>query len=119
MRSLVLFCLVLTASLQLHAGDGCMTIRGRAHYYDGDANLRIWHIGTHHEFEPDNSTWNIVMKWLDEGVKPSEKHYAAPESQIDLYADFLVCPVEPFKKGSLQKARILSATHRRYVHLPN
>ena len=98
--------------------DSCFTIHGRAHFYGGDGQLRIWHVGTHHEFEPDESTWAQVESWLEAGVKESDrKRYAIPMSMLNLFADFSVCPVEPFKKGSVQKARIVSATHRRYVRL--
>lgn len=77
-------------------------------------------MGTHHEFEPDKSTWAHVQSWLESGVKESDKkRYAIPVSMINLFADFSVCPVEPFKPGSVQKARIVSATHRRYVPVPD
>jgi hypothetical protein len=44
-----LCCLVLFAS-HLQAADSCFTIHGRAHLYGGDGQLRIWHVGTHHDF---------------------------------------------------------------------
>jgi hypothetical protein len=118
MRLLVLLCLSFLAGCSLGIAQNCTTIHGRAHYYAGDGQLRIWHIGTHHEFEPDKTTWPRVMKWLEAGVTPSaRKNYAAPASAVDLYADFRICPTEPFKKGSVQEAKILSATHRHYVSL--
>jgi hypothetical protein len=58
------------------------------------------------------------MSWLLDGVKPADrKNYAAPESAVDLYADFLICPTEPLKKGSVQPAKILKASHRRYIRV--
>jgi hypothetical protein len=93
-----------------------VTIHGRAHYYCGDANLRIWHIGTHPEFEPDESSFDHVIEWLEAGVKESAKQeLARPDGTVNLYADFLVCPTEPFKKGAVQHAVFKSATNRRYV----
>jgi len=93
-----------------------MTIHGRAHLYSGDGQLRIWHIGTHHEYEPDESSDALVIKWLEEGVPPSQRQdYATPASAVDLFADFEVCPTEPFKKGAVQKAKVVSASHRHYV----
>ncbi len=93
-----------------------MLIHGRAHLYGGDGQLRIWHIGTHHEYEPDETSWRTVEKWLDAGVKDSDKaNYAWPASAVDLFADFLICPTEPFKNGSVQRAKVKSASHRRYV----
>ena len=56
-----------------------------------------------------------VMKWLEAGVKDSDKHYASPASMINLFGDFQVCPVEPFKKGSVQRARVERVEHRRYA----
>ena len=92
-------------------------IRGRAHLYGGDGQLRIWHIGTHYDYEPDEFSWNRVVSWLEAGVKPSERqNYASPASMVYLYAEFVICPTEPFKKGSVQRAKVISAEHRRYVH---
>jgi hypothetical protein len=96
----------------------CITFHGRAHYYSGDGQLRIWRIGTHHEFEPDRSTYDQVISWLTAGVPPAERRdYASPESAMNLFADFEVCPVEPLRQGAVQQAKILSATHRHYVRV--
>jgi len=93
-----------------------MTIHGRAHLYGGDGQLRIWHIGTRHDFEPYDSSWQRVLGWLDAGVKePVKSTWASPTSSVYLFADFVVCPVEPYKKGSVQRAIIKSAEHRHYV----
>jgi len=95
-----------------------MTIHGRAHLYSGDGQLRIWHIGTHHEYEPDDASSDRVIDWLLAGLKPSERQeYATPASAVYLFADFLICPTEPFKKGSVQRAEIKSALHRHYVRI--
>lgn len=116
MRVLFVLCLVLASTCSLHAAQGCTTIRGRAHYFDGDANLRIWRIGTHHDFTPaDRASWGRVMHWLEQGIRPADKRSASPVSEVYMFADFRVCPTEPFKKGSVQKATVLSATHRSYV----
>jgi len=103
-------------SSSARAVEPCATIHGRAHLYGGDGGVRIWHIGTHHDYRPDDSTWPKVLAWLEAGVKESDKdRYASPASMVYLYGDFLVCPVEPFKKGSVQTAKIESVSHRRYV----
>ena len=100
----------------LRADDACFTIHGRAHLYGGDGQLRIWHVGTHHDYEPDDSSRSRVEDWLEAGVKEPEKSQSAsPVSLVYLFADFLICPTEPFKKGSVQKAKVVSAEHRRYV----
>lgn len=86
-------------------------IHGRAHEYCGDGQLRIWHIGTHRDFEPDESSWQRVEAWLRAGAKPT----GACQLNADLFADFLICPTEPYKKGAVQEAKVKAAYHRRYV----
>ena len=116
MRIIVLLFIILGTSSSLHAAEGCLTFHGRANFYGGDAQLRIWQIGTHHEFAPDESSWDTVMDWLIAGVRPDErKNYASPASAVYLFADFVVCPTEPLKKGTVQEAKVKSATHRYYV----
>jgi hypothetical protein len=93
-----------------------MTIHGRANLSGGDLQLRIWQIGTHHEFEPDESTWDTVVDWLNAGLPRKDKEqYAIPASTVYLFADFEICPTEPFKKGWVQQAKVKSAVHRHYV----
>lgn len=116
MRTLLLLALLCTASASISAAEPCLTFHGRAHFYSGDGQLRVWHIGTHHEFEPDQSTWDRVTSWLEAGVPPTErKNYLEPASVLYLFADFKVCPTEPFRQGAVQEARVLSATHRHYT----
>jgi hypothetical protein len=115
MRTFSLLCGALVTALPVGAAESCVTIHGRAHQYS-DGQLRIWHIGTHHDYEPDESSWLIVQQWIEAGVKDSVKRTSAtPDSSINLFADFRMCPVEPFKKGSVQPAKIKSAYHRHYV----
>jgi len=97
------------------AAEPCQTFHGRAHLSGGDGQLRIWHIGTHHEFQPDPTTWSKVTTWLETGVTDADKRYASPASMVYLYGDFVVCPVEPIKVGAVQTAIIGSVQHRRYV----
>jgi hypothetical protein len=118
MRQLRLIAALLIFPLSASAADTCMVIHGRAHYYAGDANLRIWHIGTHHEYEPDTTTFTRVMAWLTEGTTKGDlKRFASPESNLMLYGDFTVCPTEPFRQGSAQHAKIISLKNRTYVRL--
>jgi hypothetical protein len=118
MRMLAFLAMLFFATIPAHPSEPCTVIHGRAHLYNGDGQLRIWHIGTHHEYTPEDSSWPRVTKWLEEGVKDIDKHnYVSPASAFYLYADFLVCPVEPFRKGSVQRAVIRSATHRQYVRV--
>jgi hypothetical protein len=115
-RTLFLVGLLIAANAAAQTAESCMTIHGRLHYYGGDANLRIWHIGTHHMFTPDETTWDKVLGWLDEKATAADKkNFACANCAHDLYADFLICPTEPYKKGSVQRAKVISATNRRYV----
>jgi hypothetical protein len=71
----------------------------------------------HHDFTPDESSWGMVVDWLEERASESDKkNHACPACENDLYADFLLCPTEPYKKGSVQRAKVISAIHRLYVH---
>jgi hypothetical protein len=117
MRSLAMFFLFCCVPCVSQAADSCMTIHGRLHLYGGDGQLRIWHIGTNHDFTPDDSSWGRVVGWLEEKASESDKkNLACAACANDLYADFLICPTEPYKKGFVQRARVISATHRRFVH---
>ena len=115
MRTLALILVLAAMCINLQAAEPCTTIHGRLHYYGGDGQLRIWHIGTHHDFTPDGSSWDTVIGWLREGVKPSEwKDYFDPAIAVDLFGDFHVCPTEPFREGAVQHAKVVSVSHRRY-----
>jgi hypothetical protein len=70
-RSLVFALFISAVICGLHAEESCLAIHGRLHYYGGDGQLRIWQIGTHHEFTPDESTWDTTIGWLRAGVNPS------------------------------------------------
>jgi len=116
LRILSMFCLALVTALVVRAAEPCVTIHGRAHFYSGDGQLRIWHIGTHHEYEPDESSWDKVIGWLEACVSDSDKsNYASPASMVYLFGDFLVCPTEPFKQGSVQHAKVKSISRRHYT----
>ena len=116
MQRLSLLLLIFGITLSLPAAESCFTIHGRAHLYGGDGQLRIWQIGTKHEYVPDGTSWATVERWLEAGVKDSDRSkYASPASHVSLFADFLICPTEPFKAGSVQQAKVVSAQHRRYI----
>ena len=95
--------------------EPCGWIRGRAHQYGGDGQLRIWHIGTHHEYTPDESSWDRVIGWLEGGVTKADKAYVNPLGNVYLFADFLVCPVEEFENGLVQRAEIKSVKNKHYA----
>ena len=99
-----------------HTPEPCHVIHGRAVFYSGDGQLRIWHIGTHHEFRPDDLrtpenedvsvSWEKVFDLLAAGGRRPEVF-----DQNALYADFLICPTEPFRKGAVQSAKVRHIYH--------
>lgn len=114
-RFALLFLLFVITSVS-HAAEPCITIRGRAHLYGGDGQLRIWHVGTHHDYQPDEPSRRLVEDWLRAGTSASDRSlYAGQPSTVYLFADFLVCPVEAYKDGSVQLSRVVRADHRHYV----
>lgn len=122
LRSAITLCIMLRMFVLLlvisfaKADDTCSVIHGRAHLYGGDGQLRIWHIGTHHDFEPDETSWSRVVGWLEAGVKQfGNPYFASPASTVNLFGDFLVCPTEPLRTGAVQKARIIRVQHRYYT----
>ncbi|HEV2619540.1 MAG TPA: hypothetical protein VGU23_06320 [Acidobacteriaceae bacterium] len=116
MRTIAFVFLIFLIAVQMRAADTCLTVHGRAHYYSGDGQLRIWHIGTHHDFEPDASSWDTVVGWLDAGAKAAGMPDTADRATtVDLFGDFLLCPTRPFKDGSVQPAKVISVAHRHYV----
>jgi len=118
MQMLALLWLTVIATLPVQAAESCRTIHGRAHLYSGDGQLRIWQVGTHHEYEPDASSWDRVEAWLEAGVQAQEAKKnsgASAAALVYLFADFEICPIEPLKEGAVQRAEVKSAHHRRYV----
>ena len=111
MLRIAIVCLLFTLSAEAQTTESCSVIHGRARRYCGDGQLRIWHIGTHHDFEPDDSSWQMVEGWLKAGAKPT----GACQDNADLFADFLICPTDPYKKGAVQKAKVKAAYRRHYL----
>jgi hypothetical protein len=111
MRLHLLIAALLIFPLSAFAADSCTVIHGRARLYSGDSQLRIWHVGTHHDFEPDETSWDMVMGWLNEGTTK------IPADNVMLFGNFTVCPTEPFRKGAVQHAKIISVKNRHYVRL--
>jgi len=107
--------LILTAA-SAHAAEPCQTIHGRAIYYSADGQLRLWHIGTHHEFQPDAyagatpNPWDKIIILLKAGDTSP-----AAGSNNALYGDFVVCPTKPYREGAVQPATLRSMSHLRVV----
>lgn len=81
----------------------CFEIHGRAILYRGDGFFAIWHVGTHHVFFPANkASYDLLCSYMD---------CDSPRKQPALFADFIVCPTKPFKKGAAQPVQVKKVTH--------
>lgn len=81
----------------------CFQIRGRAILYRGDGFFAIWHVGTHHIFDPvGDKSWDLLCSYVD--CKSARRQPA-------LFADMTVCPTEPYKKGWAQPVVVKKITH--------
>jgi len=120
--TLALTALLLLTPITATAAEPCQTFHGRARLYSADGQLRIWHIGTHHEFMPSREAdqdewghgWDRVINILNRGnLAP------ATPTTLQLFADFTVCPIEPFRQGAAQSASVKSIHHARVTPWPN
>jgi hypothetical protein len=115
-RKLVILLAVFSYPALLLGSEPCQVIRGRVHFYNADGQLRLWQIGTHHEFDPDyfgadkGASWDRIVELLKAGDES-----AGAASNNDLYADFTVCPTESYRPGSVQHAVIKGFRHARVV----
>ncbi len=111
--------LILLIPTPAFAAEPCQTIHGRAIYYSADGQLRLWHIGTHHEFEPNAyqgatpNSWDKIITLLKAG-----DNSPAAGSNNALYGDFVVCPTKPYREGAVQPATLRSMSHLRVVARP-
>ena len=118
-----LLALTLAAASTLHAAQPCQTFHGRFRLYSADGQLRIWHIGTHHEFMPPDGEdqdygiggWDRVMDILNHN-NPNPN---SPPDDVQLFADFTVCPTEPLHPGAAQRATVKSIHHPHVVPWTN
>jgi hypothetical protein len=76
----------------------CFTIHGRISVYNGSGVRRIWRIGTKRMlYVPDEFAIPESLRELTMGV--------------DIYGDFLICPLEKQKPGHMQRVCIEKAQH--------
>ena len=110
--SLVISALAVTTTSYCQAVERCQSFYGRIVLYTADGQLRLWHIGTHHEFEPDydgsdrGASWDKAVDLLTAG-----NGAAGAAGNNALYADFVVCPTKPLHRGRVQPAIIHSMSH--------
>jgi hypothetical protein len=100
--------------------EPCRLIHGRATYYTGDGQLRIWHVGTRHTFRPDelrtpdnadfSPSWDKVIYLLAAGEKEPEVF-----DHKELFADFTMCPTQRYREGASQPAQVRNIYHPHVV----
>ena len=88
------------------SAQSCFKIHGRAVLYRGDGSFEIWHIGTYHTFVPDQKSADLICKYFD---------CASGDRQPALFADFTVCPTEPYKAGAAQPVIVTRVQHPHVV----
>jgi hypothetical protein len=79
-------------------GD-CFNVHGRLRVYNGAGVRRIWWIGTKH------------MLYIPDEFAMPESLESKLTMGVDIYADFLVCPLEKQKAGHMQRVCIEKAQH--------
>jgi hypothetical protein len=96
--------------------SACVTIHGRLQCGNGTPALRLWHIGTTHEFGIYSGV-NAEKRDPLDNEHPQlpevlQKRYEVPNPfELRIYADFEVCPLEPHIPGHMQAACVESANH--------
>jgi hypothetical protein len=78
------------------------TVHGRLSIYNGNPSHRIWIIGTHRLLG--------VSESIDEVPSMPKELFPLLSSQREVYGDFVVETVTPYKQGSMQMVRIVSAS---------
>jgi hypothetical protein len=98
----------------------CYMTHGRLAVYNGSVNWRLWKIGTHnllgiysgpaampHRYE----TLDSESPELPANLRAVFDSVDNPVYEVEVFADFEVCPLEPYIEGHMQAACIESATH--------
>ena len=90
----------------------CYWTRGRLRAYNGPPAIRLWRIGTKQVLGissgPDANSFDPLDN--EHPRMPPEVTYEfKPPFAADLFGDFEVCPLEPYKPGSMQSACIAEA----------
>ena len=95
----------------------CLHIHGRLNQGNGTPSTRLWHIGTHHEFGIYSNQYGLLhddttLDNEDPTLPASVERQRTKDRFLGyVYADFEVCPLEPYKEDHMQAACIQSATH--------
>jgi hypothetical protein len=100
----------------------CYQTHGRLAVYNGTPSWRLWKIGTKNLLAifsgPEGFRCDKFGRCVD-NESPKLPHnvqavfdsVSNPIYEVELYADFLVCPLEPHVPGHMQAACIESAKH--------
>jgi len=80
----------------------CFTVHGRLWLYCGDAQFRLWHIGTRHEFDVG------LQEDFPKNLERFFRSCTDPGGPNWIFGDYLVCPLEKEVSGAAQAACIQS-----------
>ena len=93
----------------------CKWVHGRLSAYNGTPTLRLWEIGTHHLFGLGTNYEAVFRRHgfddADEPDLPPSIERVFEGFQTNIFGDFQVCPLEAFRPGNMQPARVISAKH--------
>jgi hypothetical protein len=94
----------------------CLVVHGRLQYGNGTPALRLWHIGTTHEFGifsgPDAEKLDDLDNEHPHLPANLQKIYEIPNPfEVRIYGDFEVCPLVHYVPGHMQNACIAGASH--------
>lgn len=107
MRTWAIRGMLFSALIAVAPAQTCLQIHGRAVWYRGDGFFAIWHIGTHHIFSPvDKESTDLVCRYFD---------CESGDRQPALFADFTICPAEPYVKGAAQTVTVTRVQNPRVV----
>ena len=85
----------------------CFTVRGRMAYANGAPSVRIWRVGTKRIMGVSEGRFGLPdYENLPQHI---EDHLVLDE--VDLFADFTVCPFTPLRPGEMQLVCVDSATN--------
>lgn len=100
----------------LEIASTCVRIHGRLAAGNGTPSTRLWQIGSRHIYGIYSNRYGFTHDGVAGDNESPELHFVFPRKMPDqggwtVYAEFEVCPLEPFVQGHMQAACIAGATH--------
>ena len=88
-------------TLRQESVEPCYAVHGRLSYYNGTPSTRMWIVGTHRMLglPSEDSQLPANVKALLKGFGDN------------IFGDYVVCPLQKYRKGEMQMVYVKSATH--------